>query len=804
MAISKLTEKDSVESVKSAARFVITQQETVDGQSVESVRRAGLGVTVDALRSAGINKGRATDATVGYIEYSELELRPGNIATSTGKWANVSSANYKHVIIAVDAGATVDITTSTGYSTVYAWLTSDDAPAQSASAPLCSGTSATQLAKNKNTVLTAPDTAKWFYLFVRNNGNDVSPAALSVNGIDVMKSVAENIKANQDATGAVETRATALEGRAEAAASTLGYDAFGAITQRRGIIAPSTGKWSSTTSSSNTHVLIAVNAGENVKITAPESYSTYYAWLTSDSAPVQNDSAPLCDGCSATQLAAAQTAEITAPDSAKWLYVVALSSSNDVTPALLEIGGVSYLDSVAGNLKKQQAAEAADIAALDARTDALEAYADSADARIGYRFPADIARRPGSIVASTGKWGNVSNDNFKHILIPASPGDVFSGTAPSAYNTFFAWLTSNDAPVQGDAAPLCTGYSATQIPAGTTRSGTAPSGANWLYILTLNGGNDSLPVAMSLNGVNLFKNIFDNIKANGEGVLTRATEISALDARVAALEGTAAVKWCAMGDSITQGFYSCIEDGEATSHTNRTITWPYRLARAKGWTLTNIAVGGTGYIDPANGATPGDPSSEKRGWQVAAATDFSTYDLITVAYGINDYKADVPLGELNGDDLSAPTTIYGGIQATITNIKATAPSSAKIILFTPLNARGYNDELGTYAEDYAIGYEESHAGTLKDVRDAIIECAEYYGIDYIDQMYSGVVNALALHDGLDSVAPDGVHPSLGAHSLLAEEIGQKIKYNGDKWDIVNTIGVDGFLAREIWKLTVAE
>ena len=62
MGIVKLTEKQTTSSVKDAASILITQQETVNGTTKESVRRATLPAIVDAIGKNGINENCRTIA----------------------------------------------------------------------------------------------------------------------------------------------------------------------------------------------------------------------------------------------------------------------------------------------------------------------------------------------------------------------------------------------------------------------------------------------------------------------------------------------------------------------------------------------------------------------------------------------------------------------------------------------------------------------------------------------------------------------------------------------------------------------
>lgn len=458
-------------------------------------------------------------------------------------------------------------------------------------------------------------------------------------------------------------------------------------------------------------------------------------------------------------------------------------------------------------------------AGMGAAANALRDSGLASRETVGYEIFKNAARRMGNL-ATSGLWNNI-NSKYEHVLTAVSGGDKIVFTTSDDNATTYAFLTADTAPVNGAAAPLCSGTTPVQVAKGRTFELTAPDDAQYFYIKTVHNDTNVAPKALTRCGIDLMGDVLSELISQKAGAVSLADDIAgatqrtaavedratalegratAVEGRVSALEAPAKIKWCAMGDSITQGYYSAVVDGQVVSHTDRTTTWAYRLARAKGWDFTNLAVGGTGYIDPVN--QPQAPDyKEYRGWQVATETDFSEYDLITVALGINDYKGRVPLGSFDGaHDLTAPSTIYDGIMATIAGIKATAKATAKIILFTPLNARGTGDTLGTYAGDYSIGYAIPSTGaTLNSVREAIIKCAEYYEVDWIDQTYSGVVNSLTLKGGMYSSAPDGVHPSLEAHAELALEYAEKIKFDGATWDITRVLPA-GTIAREIWRV----
>lgn len=224
------------------------------------------------------------------------------------------------------------------------------------------------------------------------------------------------------------------------------------------------------------------------------------------------------------------------------------------------------------------------------------------------------------------------------------------------------------------------------------------------------------------------------------------------------------IKWCAMGDSITEGYVSYLDGETPTSHIDRESAWPRKVAALNNWELINKAIGGTGYIDLENSDTEGTTAA----WYIARNTDFTPYNLVTLAYGVNDWKGNIALGTID-DDVETPTTIYGGIKATIEAITASNPL-CKIVVLTPLNCAGYNFDYGTEATNWGLSKSFSNNGTLEAVYQAIVNVCDYYGVEYVDMTHGSVVN----RKNILACLTDGVHPNAETHTLLAYELAKKI------------------------------
>ena len=220
-----------------------------------------------------------------------------------------------------------------------------------------------------------------------------------------------------------------------------------------------------------------------------------------------------------------------------------------------------------------------------------------------------------------------------------------------------------------------------------------------------------------------------------------------------------------MGDSITEGYYSYFTD---ESHdigqmaVDATKTWVSKVSSVTGKVVTNVGVGGTGFV------CKGWNSELLNAKELVDTLSFTNIDLVTIAYGINDYKGGFELGSMT-DVVGTDNTVVANMRYVIEKIQIAKPT-AKIIIILPFNARGYSDSrLGDLSTNYALGY-SVNGKTLQDFYDAMVEVCEYYGIQYVDATHSSVISRYAMA----KLLPDGVHPSEGAHMMIAKELSMKI------------------------------
>ena len=221
------------------------------------------------------------------------------------------------------------------------------------------------------------------------------------------------------------------------------------------------------------------------------------------------------------------------------------------------------------------------------------------------------------------------------------------------------------------------------------------------------------------------------------------------------------IVWYALGDSITEGYASRYEEDGSykTIVTQEGTRWVDHVARINGYELTNYGIGGTGYC-----------KGEKNARYVADSIDFSKCDLVTLAYGINDFKyKDTPIGSME-DDIQKGGTMVSNMRYVIQKILKDNPY-CKIIVITPLNYRG----LGTYESNYSIGYTGVNASceSLDYLVDLMEEVCLYHGIEMIDMTHSSILT----RDNAKALLPDYVHPTVACHEVLGRELAGKILFH---------------------------
>ena len=149
----------------------------------------------------------------------------------------------------------------------------------------------------------------------------------------------------------------------------------------------------------------------------------------------------------------------------------------------------------------------------------------------------------------------------------------------------------------------------------------------------------------------------------------------------------------------------------------------------------------------------------KSGWSMAVVNgngivnaiiqivNYSQFDLCTIAVGTNDFKLNVPLGNLGiiGDSTFDDTTFYGAFRKAVEYILTQSPT-IRLVLMTPLQ----RDNAG-----YDVNYTNSAGHKLIDYVNAVKNVGEMYGLPVCD-MYS---NSGFTKLTLSTYTMDGLHPN---------------------------------------------
>lgn len=196
--------------------------------------------------------------------------------------------------------------------------------------------------------------------------------------------------------------------------------------------------------------------------------------------------------------------------------------------------------------------------------------------------------------------------------------------------------------------------------------------------------------------------------------------------------------YIAIGDSITFGYAGMDENNHAIQ-TN--YPYPSIVANNLNLNLSYGAQNGSGWVYKSGNKSASDIIDE---------TDFSSYDLVTLAFGVNDYLQNQALGTIN-DSTVNPTTVYGSIKHCLEKIYSDN-KYITVVCITPINAHNRGD----LSTNFAYGQNNAQGYNLVDVCNAIKEVCNLYGILYIDNSENSIVNKLNIDKG---IFRDNLHPT---------------------------------------------
>ena len=501
--------------------------------------------------------------------------------------------------------------------------------------------------------------------------------------------------------------------------------------------------------SNSTHIVIPVQSGDDFYMYGNASYSTQYGFLKSYTNPVNGAALDYTDDATLTgrkeTSPGARTATATIPADTHFVVVVIKNSGYDVAPASIKINGYEYLESFKYKLEHiQDDAFVFRGNVINLGNTTFYACNDIGLYSFGSSNLSSITDKPSDI--STGGmllvYKEFASSNMAQLLMDLNG------------NVWFRYANYSFEKIIDQNQPYIEVYNVTF---------NHPLGGGQYY--TLATAIAAVPAAKRKTGLKITFRINASEWRTYQFIAGSTADATWNDVSYWQNDTPLSVgniKWCALGDSITYGYYSYMNGDTPAADVNVVDTWAYTVARTKRMALTNLAVGGTGILHAHSG-------EDDAGWQIAADTDFSSYDLVTIAFGVNDWKYNEVLGSFDDDFSGTPASIYAALRKTIETILASNPI-CKIVYITPINCCLNGNEAG----NWGISYPYSNNGTLEDIYDAIKTVCEYYGIEMIDMLHESCVNRVNIKDCL----LDDVHPSLPTHKIMGKELASKIPFLG--------------------------
>lgn len=173
-----------------------------------------------------------------------------------------------------------------------------------------------------------------------------------------------------------------------------------------------------------------------------------------------------------------------------------------------------------------------------------------------------------------------------------------------------------------------------------------------------------------------------------------------------------------------------------------------------------------GFVEAQNLGISGAPfatgKTSDNGIGAKIESEYKTTDLVLIAGGTNDFKLDVPLGEVQPvSGAFDKTTTAGALQSALEHI-LTTNNDQEILLMTPIQRDN---------SSYSI-YSTNKAGfKLDDYRQMIIKLGELYSIPVWDGYAESGLNLL----NLNKYTLDGLHPNNAGFERISKSLCAYIK-----------------------------
>lgn len=217
-----------------------------------------------------------------------------------------------------------------------------------------------------------------------------------------------------------------------------------------------------------------------------------------------------------------------------------------------------------------------------------------------------------------------------------------------------------------------------------------------------------------------------------------------------------------IGDSITRGMYANPGSSSSTGLTG--YGYPYWIGMINYYNVVNLGESGGGY------ALKGTQTSSN-GKDIVDNNTFSDADIVTIAFGINDYKStdeSIHLGSMSST--SGDGTVIGNMKYMIETLMTKKPT-AQIIVMLPMNQNRFGYADMSESDNWSFGYAFRESKTLTDYRNAIKECANHYNVKVVDTEEICPINRLNIR----SVCGDGLHPTMDFYKQMGQALAPHIR-----------------------------
>jgi len=469
------------------------------------------------------------------------------------------------------------------------------------------------------------------------------------------------------------------------------------------LIGSSTNKWNASAGNRSYFAEVPENVKEII-ITAQDNQAAIYALLTTDNH--QNGATPdYATGSKRTSVPAGETKIVSVPDDCKYITVMKTASSIDYTPSLVAYRNT--IGTIIGNVD-----DIYEKIEFSQNTNNLWAIGNISH---GY------ALVPNSAALSVNDAYDTSD------YIPVNDIKVIYGTGLRYwfYDSEKVTISGSTGILNNNPLLYANGDHYVEV----------PEGAAYFRICVAKASKKKLYAPTG------YEDYLDNLIKNGTGESRKL--------------------YC-LGDSITRGMYA--EYGASSSSGPTSQGYPYWIGKMTGYEVTNLGNSGSGWANIGSAETAGDPSTARNAKDIVDYYDFADADIITMAWGVNDWKGasqNVVLGDMSSE--SGDGTVIGNMKYCIETLVVKKPT-AQLIVLLPLNTNRQWSGMSTMteADNWAFGYAYRNNQTLADYRNAIRACAEYYNVKVIDLEEICPINRLNLR----YMCGDGLHPTKAFHKQM--------------------------------------